>query len=291
MNILGDIATLGFLISILRISVPYILCGLGSTLSERGGITNIGLEGTLLLGAFGTVAVGHATSSPTLALVAGLCVGMLIQGLYGLLVLRFRADQIVCGVALNMLAAGVTRFLLRFFYGSSSNSPRVESLPNTTLLGALALVLLVLSHLFLFHTPLGLRLRACGENPEAAHAAGIRVLPTRAIGLLAAGFLGGLAGVWLASLQHQFVDMMSGGRGYIALAAMIFGRWKPVSVFGACLLFGTAEALQIRLQTAGIGIPPALLQTIPYVLTMVALAGAMGRARPPAALGTPWKPE
>jgi simple sugar transport system permease protein len=293
MSALGvsGLVILGAVVTVLRISVPYLLCALGGTFSERGGVTNIALEGTLLVGALGAVVGGHATGSATMALLCGVGAGLLLQGLYGLVVLRFRADQIVCGVAINLLAIGATRFLLKLLYDSSSNSPRVAAMPSTAPLVALIVLLVVAAHLVMFHTRFGLRLRACGESPAAAATAGVSVLRVRAAGVLCAGFFGGLAGVWLASLQHQFVDLMSGGRGFIALAAMIFGRWRPLGAVGACLLFGAAEAAQIGLQTAGVGPAPALTQTLPYVLTMVALAGAIGRARPPAALGAPYAEE
>jgi simple sugar transport system permease protein len=282
---------LGAAVMVLRISVPYLLCALGGTLSERGGVTNIALEGTLLCGAFGAVATAHATGSAPLALLGGVAAGVALQGLYAIAVLRFRADQIVAGVAVNLLAVGTTRFLLKLWFGSSANSPRVAALPPVAPLVALVIALVVAAHLILFHTVFGLRLRACGESPAAAATAGVRVWRERLAGVLWAGALGGLAGVWLASLQHQYVDLMSGGRGFIALAAMIFGRWRPFGAVAACLLFGAAEAAQIGLQTAGIGAPPALTQTLPYVLTMIALAGAIGRARPPAALGVPYAEE
>ncbi|HEY3352677.1 MAG TPA: ABC transporter permease [Polyangia bacterium] len=285
------LVVLGAAVMVLRISVPYLLCALGGTLSERGGVTNIALEGTLLVGAFAAVAGAHATGSAVLALGCGVAAGAALQGLYAIAVLRFRADQIVAGVAINLLAIGLTRFLLKLWFGSSSNSPREEALPPAAPLVALIILLVVTAHVLLFHTRFGLRLRACGETPSAAATAGVRVPWVRAAGVLWAGALAGLAGVWLASLQHQFVDLMSGGRGFIAIAAMIFGRWRPLGAVAACVLFGAAEAGQIALQTAGIGAPPALTQTLPYVLTMIALAGAIGRARPPAALGTPYAEE
>jgi simple sugar transport system permease protein len=285
------LVVLGAAVMVLRISVPYLLCALGGTLSERGGVTNIALEGTLLVGAFGAVAGAHATGSAPLALAAGVGAGVALQALYALAVVHFRADQIVAGVAVNLLATGATRFFLRLWFGSSSNSPREAALPPASTLAVLVVALLAAAHLILFHTRFGLRLRACGEAPAAAATAGVRVARVRTAGVLWAGALGGLAGVWLVSLQHQFVDLMSGGRGFIAIAAMIFGRWRPFGAALACLLFGAAEAAQIGLQTAGIGAPPALTQTLPYVLTMIALAGAIGRARPPAALGVPYTEE
>jgi general nucleoside transport system permease protein len=291
LSLAASALTLGTFVMVLRIAVPYLLCALGGTLSERGGVINIGLEGTLLVGAFAAVAGAHATGSSAAALAIGVGAGVALQGLYAVAVIRFRADQIVAGVAVNLLAVGATRFFLKLWFDSSANSPRVAALPPTGALAVMVVALPAIAHLLLFHTRFGLRLRACGEVPLAAATAGISVPRLRTAGVLWAGALGGLAGVWLASLQHQFVDQMSGGRGFIALAAMIFGRWRPFGVLCACLLFGAAETAQIALQTSGVGAPPALAQTLPYVLTLVALAGAIGRSRPPAALGQPWSSE
>jgi simple sugar transport system permease protein len=281
----------------LRISVPYVLAALGGTISERSGTVNIGLEGMMLIGAFGAVVGTLATGSPLLGLVVGLGAGALLAGLHAVATGVFKADHIVSGLALNLLAAGLTRVLLQRLYHSSSNSPRIPAIESLAagngllvflthpLIWATA-ALVVAVWWMLSRTVLGLRLRAVGEHPEAAAAAGLSVVGLRATGVVLSGLLAGLSGVWLAFDQHQFTDAMSGGRGYIALAAMIFGRWMPVRAAVACMLFGTAEALQIALQQSGQGgIPIQLVQTLPYVLTLIALAGAIGRATPPAALG------
>ncbi len=282
----------------LRISVPYVLAALGGVVSERSGVINIGLEGMMLLGAFGTVVGTLATGSPVAGLGFGMLAGLLLASVHAVATGWFRADHIVSGLAINLLAAGVTRVLLKRLYHSSSNSPRIEGI--TSLVsghGFVALVthplvwltvLLLLGVWWLFaRSVLGLRLTAVGEYPEAAAAAGLGVIRLRSVGVLMSGVLAGLAGVWLAFDQHQFTDGMSGGRGYIALAAMIFGKWRPVPAAAACVLFGAAEAVQMGLQ-GGAVIPVQLVQTLPYLLTLVALAGAIGRARPPAADGRPY---
>ena len=296
--------SLAFLVQIVRISVPYVLASLGGTFSERGGTVNIALEGIMLTGAFGFVLGAHVSGSPLVGLLAGCGAGIALSALFALATIRFGADQIVCGVAVNLLAVGVTRFALKMVWDSSSNSSRVESIEplaraeGTTgiVLGVLthplillAAVLVVGGHFLLFRTRFGLRLRACGEHPHAAASLGIKVRWMRLYGVLLSGLLAGLAGVWLASDQHQFTDNMTGGRGYIALAAMIVGKWRPGLAAVACLLFGAADAIQMTLGGAGIAIPSQFLQMLPYLLTIVAVVGFMGRARPPAAVGQPYE--
>lgn len=270
-----------------RISVPYLLAALGGMLCERAGVINIALEGIILAGAFGAAAGCLETSSAAVGLLAGVGAGVLVAALYGLSVLRFRGDQIVCGVAVTLFASGATRFFLRLLYHSSSNSPRILALASTLplVLAAAALVLIV--HVILFRTRLGLRLRAVGEHPQAAQSLGISALAYRWIGVLASGALAGLAGVWLVFDQHQFVAGMSAGRGFVALAAMILGGWQPLGALLGCLAFGFAEALQLQLQSSGLGLASGTVQAIPYVITILALALAPRGGRAPKALGQP----
>jgi general nucleoside transport system permease protein len=280
-----------FLFQGLRISAPYVLCALGGTVGERAGVIQLGLEGMLLLGAFfATVGADHGGIVG--GIVAGAVGGVVLAGVYALAALRGRADQVVAGIAINLLAIGLTRYLLKLLYHSASNSPRVPgfdtSLQTGLFLGATALTALAVQ-VWLSRTPGGLHLRAVGEHPEAAHSLGAGVLRIRAEGVLVSGLLAGLGGAWLALDNHGFVDRMSGGRGYIALAAVIFGRWSPLGAAAACLLFGFADALQLRLQTGG-PFPRELVQILPYVLTIIAVAGVVGRSRAPAALGRPWGP-
>jgi ABC-type uncharacterized transport system permease subunit len=295
--------SLVFLAQVLRISVPYVLAALGGVFSERAGVVALALEGEMLSGAFVSVVVTHATGSAAAGVAAGIGAGALLGAVVGLVTIRLRADQIVTGVAVNLLATGATRYLLTLLYDSSSNSPRIDTfsvpawadhplleiLVNPLFVGSVLLV--VLGQWTLHQTPLGLCLRAVGEHPEAAETLGVSVARARWTGVLVAGALAGLGGVWLGFDQHQFVDQMSGLRGYIALAAVIFGNWSPWRATLACLLFGFAEALQITLQGMDTQIPTQLVQTLPYVLTMVALAGGIGRATPPAALGKPYVKE
>ncbi len=278
--------TLGFAAAVVRITVPYALAALGGTISERSGVINIALEGLLLIGAFTATMgawFGHGAVAGVLGGVAG---GAAFGALYALLVVTLRGDQIVCGVALNLLADGLTRFLLKATFDSSSNSPRIDAWGDVgTRLIALTVGLVALFHVVVYWTPFGLRLRAVGEHPEAAASLGVKPARIRWVALILAGALAGLGGAWLAADQRQFVAGMANGRGYIAIAAMIFGGWRPVRAAAACLVFGFAEALQIALQAAGVGVPGWAIQMLPYVLTMVTLAGFIGRSRAPRALG------
>jgi simple sugar transport system permease protein len=283
-----------FLAAVLRISVPYALAALGGTWSERSGVINIALEGLLLTGAFAAALAAYFTGSAAAGVSAGAMAGALLGSVYAILVIRFKADQIVCGIAINLFADGVTRFFLKVTFDSSSNSPRIaafgaggggllETLTNPLVL--LTVFLILFSHGLLYRTRFGLRVRAVGEHPQAAASVGVRPQRIRMIAVVLSGALAGLGGAWLAADQHQFVGGMSNGRGYIALAAMIFGKWRPAWAAAAALLFGAAEATQIALQTAGVGIPAWAVQMLPYVLTMVTLSGFMGRAKAPSSLG------
>jgi simple sugar transport system permease protein len=294
-----------FLASALRITVPYTLAALGSTFSERGGVINIGLEGIMLNGALGYVLGAYWTRDPWLGLGAAVLAGVATAALHALVTVVFRADQITSGLGINLLAAGLTKFVLTQVFHSSSNSSRVVGLPEWNLFGlgnlpalgpvlsgplvVLAVAAVVAGQWVLFRSVFGLRLRSVGEHPEAAATLGLSVPALRTLGVLISGVLAGLAGAWLASEQHSFTDGMTGGRGYIAIAAMIVGKWSPFGAAAACLLFGAAEALQITLQ--GTRFPNELLQTLPYLVTMLALAGFIGRAIPPRRLGVPFDPE
>ncbi len=294
----------GFVAQTVRISVPYTMAAVGATFSERGGVVNIALEGMLLVGAFAAVLGTHLTGSPWAGLACALTASALLALVHALVAVTLRADQIISGVALNLFAVGVTKFLLKLVFGSSSNSSRVDGLPqlSSTLgqvpaVGTLlanplivaAVVLVVGGHVVLFRTRFGLRLRAVGEHPAAADTAGLSVAGLRYAGVVISGIFAGLGGAWLAFEQHSFTDGMSSGRGYIALAAMIVGKWTPFGAAAACVLFAAAETLQIVLQ--GGRIPAQFLQMLPYAITVVVLAGFIGRATPPAADGVPYRKE
>jgi simple sugar transport system permease protein len=287
----SDLVTLAFFAQALRISVPYVLAALGGTLSERAGVINLALEGMLLTGALGA-ALGAQEGGVVLGTLGGAAGGLLLALVYALVVLRFAADQIVAGVAINLLALGLSRYVLKLVWGSASSSPTLPGFGagagDTIFLTVVALAVIACQLVFT-RTVVGLRLRAVGELPEAADSLGVEVLKVRLGALCGAGVLAGLGGAWLALQNHGFVDRMSGGRGFIALAALILGRWSPVAVTAACLFFGLADALQLNLQGRDIGVPRELIQMLPYLLTLVTLAGLMGAARAPGALGRPWR--
>ena len=285
---------LTFLLQTIRIAIPYLLAAAGGVMSERVGIIALGLEGMMLAGAFGAALGSYYGGNPWAGLVGALVAGAMVTAVLAVATLRYKANQVVVGVAINLLVVAVTRFYLRRIFDSASNSPRVPgfggegtggmfaSFVNPVVwMGLAALPVLAWG---LYRTPFGLRARAVGEKPEAAATLGVAVTRLRLQGLLIAGSLASLGGAYLALDQHQFSDSMTAGRGFIALAAVIFGRWEPVRVAVACLLFAGAETLQIQLQGSQL-IPSQFVEMIPYVLTIVALAGVVGRSVAPAALG------
>jgi simple sugar transport system permease protein len=286
---------LAFLAQTLRIAIPYLLASAGGVLSERAGLIALALEGYMLGGAFCAVVGSYATGSPWAGVAAAVIGGLLLALLYAVSAIRFRADQVVVGIAINLLAIGLTRFFLRLLFGSSSNSPRIAGFDargsGTGFVALLqnplvwiGLLIVPLTAWLLYRTPFGLRVRAVGEHPVAAASVGVPVARVRYLAVALSGMLAGLAGAYLALDQHQFTDGMTAGRGFIALAATIFGRWDPVRAGLACLLFAAAETLQIQLQGSQ-AIPSQFVEMIPYLLTIIALAGVVGRATPPAALG------
>lgn len=296
---------LAFISQMVRISVPYTLAAIGGTFSERGGVVNIALEGILLNGAFTCVLATHYTGNPWVGVLAAVAGGVATAAIHAVVSITFKAEQIVSGLAINLLAMGATRFFLKIIFGSSSNSERIVGLPEwnfpvlreipvlATIFSSpliLATIAIIIGSQFvLFKTAFGLRLRSVGEHPEAADSLGVNVSRMRYAGVLLSGALAGLGGAWLAMDQHSFTDGMSSGRGYIALAAMIVGKWNPLWAAGACLMFGAAESLQMQLQ--GQAVPTQFIQMIPYVATIVVLAGLIGRSVPPAADGVPYEKE
>lgn len=302
-----DILTLAMLAQTIPISVPYVLASLGGTFSERSGVVNIALEGIMLNSAFCSILTVFYTHNAWLGIFGGIAGGVLTALIHALVCIKYKADQIVSGVAINLFAIGITKFVLRLVFGSSSNSSRVEGLPEWHLpflspdsiwnsvfgspLVLLTILIVIISQITIYKTVFGLRLRSVGEHPEAADTLGIKVSLMRYSGVLLSGVLAGLGGTYLALEQHQFTDNMTSGRGYIALAAMIFGKWTPLGAAGASLLFGFAESLNIQFQSAGYNIPNQFIQMIPYLLTMIVLAGVIGRSTPPAADGRPYEKE
>jgi ABC-type uncharacterized transport system permease subunit len=282
---------LSFLTQMIRIAIPYLFAASGGVVAERAGIVSLTLEGFMLSGAFGAVLGTHYSGSPWIGVLTGMMGGLIFSIIHAITTIRYRADQVVVGVAINLLAIGVTRFFLKLFFASSSNSPRVTGFGGNIKAGGfdnpllwLGLLVAPVVAFIIYRTPFGLRVRAAGEHPDAAESVGVSVKRVRYVAVAISGILAGLGGVYLALDQHQFTDQMTAGRGFIAISAVIFGRWDPIRAALACLLFAAAETLQIQLQGNN-AIASQFIEMIPYVLTIVALAGVVGRAIPPAALG------
>lgn len=295
MSALDVIVSGTMLAETIRMTIPYACAALGGALCERSGVVNIALEGILLSSALAAVATQESTGSATAGILAGILCGALVGLGHALLVVRGRIDAIVSGLAVNLVAAGGTRFVLRALYGSSSNSPAIPGihLPGgllvQTALDPFLLATLAVAAIFawgLARTRFGLRLRACGEDPAAAQAVGIDVTRTRLVAVTLGGAIGGIGGSALAFELHQFQAGMTGGRGYIALAAVIVAGWRPWPAVAACLAFAALDALQIVLQ-GQTRIPSQIFAVLPFVATLVALALVSRRAsgRPPAGLG------
>lgn len=286
-----ELLTITFVLQTLRITIPYLLPSLGAVYSEKGGVVNIALEGILLSGAFATAAGTYYTGNIIFGAVCGVMAGMFISLIHSIVTITFKANQIVSGIALNIFAFGLTKFFCKILFGSSSNSERIPGLETLNLpfnpFLLLCVLILAITYFVINKTRFGLRLRAVGENPKAADSLGINVSKVRYLGVLISGALGGLGGAWLAIDQHSFTDGMSAGRGYIALAAMIIGKWNPMGAAAACLLFGLAESFTLQFQDSGI--PTQFIQMLPYVLTIIVLAGFIGKANPPAADGIPYE--
>ena len=310
----GSIFNADFIASSIRIAIPLALAGLGGVFSERSGVINIGLEGMMLTGAFTAVAVTNFSTNPWVGILAAIIIGIFLGLIHGITCITFKANQIVSGVAINLFASGITVFFSWLLFNETQIMAKISlpiwglSIPNLgegpnflrsiiiifahhSPLVYLTIIIFILSHLIIFRTPFGLRLRSVGEYPQAADTMGVNVIKIRYIAVITSGALAGLAGSFLSLEQaHFFVKEISGGRGFIALAAMIFGKWTPLGTAGAALLFGFGEALAIRLQSVT-AVPVQFINMVPYLLAIFVLVSAIGRAIPPAADGIPYEKE
>jgi simple sugar transport system permease protein len=310
--------------STVRLATPLLLACLAGLFSERAGIFDIGLEGKMLMSAFFSAAVAALTGSVWLGLLAGIASSLLLSGLHGLASITFRGNQLISGVAINFLAAGLTVLIAQDWFSQGGRTPslmggaRFEpvTLPFAETIGAipylgtvytellsghsilvyLAFAFVPLTAWILFGTRFGLRLRAVGENPAAVDTAGVSVVGLRYAAVAICGVLCGIAGAYLSTaLQAGFVKDMSAGRGFIALAALIFAKWRPWHALGACLLFGLFQALELRPDlledTLGLRVQAQILGALPYVMTVIILAGFVGKAIPPKAGGEPYVKE
>jgi ABC-type uncharacterized transport system permease subunit len=288
-------------VATLHAATPLVLGALGGVFSERSGVINIALEGMMLVGAWAAVYTSFLTGSWLLGVLGAIVAGLVVALIHAVVSINFKANQVVSGVAINLLAAGFTEFMVSRVWENAGQSPAVTTMPNlftiklsTTDVSInsvvlIAVVLVAVAHWALWHTSWGLRLRAVGEHPLAADTVGVSVYKMRYYGVLLSGVLAGLAGATMSiGLTSRFINGMVSGRGFIALAAMIFGKWNPLGAVAACLLFGLADAASINLQIAGVNLPQQFLSMAPYVITMLALAGVVGRSSPPAADGIPY---
>jgi simple sugar transport system permease protein len=293
----------------LESGVLLLLPALGGVISERSGVVNIAMEGMMLTGAFAAVAVAEVTGNPWISTLVAIAAGGLMAVIHAVVSIRFRADQIISGVAINIFAFGITAFLnskITNFQGFNPVKPSaqlpylhipiLDKIPffgpiffDQNIIVYVGLFLLVAVQFMLFRTRLGLRIRAVGEHPQAADTAGINVYSIRYGSVIASGLLSGLAGAFLAiGITNVFNDGMTDGRGYIALAAMIFGKWTPIGSFVACLIFGLGTSIVANNST--LNVSRDLLSMLPYILTLVVLAGLVGKSIPPAADGQPYTP-
>ena len=294
-----DFINAGLLAAGIRLATPIVYAALGGMFSERVGIVHIGLEGVMLTSSFAGVVASYYTGNPWIGIIVAVLTGGLISFIHAVLTIKYVGDQIVSGTGLNILALGFTSYMTQIIWGNRGASDSVQGIADIALpiikdipfigkvIGTHSPLVYLMPfvtyacYYVLFKTPFGLRVRAVGEHPTAAETAGVDVIKTKYIGVILGGMLAGLGGAFL-SLSHLnlFTRGMTGGRGFIAMAAMIFGKWMPFGVFASGLLFGLADALQIRLQSLGI-LPPQIILTIPYLLTIAILAGFVGKAKAP----------
>lgn len=290
------------LFSTIRLATPLIFAALGGLFSERAGVINIALEGLMLAGAFTAAVITYETSNPYLGFAAGMISGAFIALIFAIAVIKFEADQVVTGFAISMLMFGLPAVISGRLYDASGATNQIdkqyllpELINGLPVASLLAFALVPMAWYVLYKTPFGLRLRAVGENPAAADSAGVGVYKMRYTAVILSGVLAAAGGAYLSIGQGSFFTKgMSAGRGYIALAALILAKWKPVPVLFACLFFGFTETLAIQLQgviklPSGDEIPVQFIQMIPYVLTIIVLAGFIGLSRAPKALGIPYR--
>lgn len=301
---MSEIFTLALLFSALRSATPLIFAALGGMFSERAGVINIALEGLMLAGAFTAAVVTFQSGNPYFGLLSGMAAGAVLAAVYAISTIKFEADQVVAGTAINFLMLGLPALVSSAIYDSAGSTPQIDKtslIPNfansISLATIIAFSIVPLCWYVMYKTPFGLRLRAVGENPAAADSAGVNVIRLRYTAVIISGILAAAGGAYLSIGQSSlFTRGMSAGRGFIALAALILAKWKPVPVLFACLFFGLMEALTIQIQgviklPSGEDIPVQFIQIIPYVLTIIVLAGFIGLSRAPKSLGIPYKKE
>ncbi|HLL21380.1 MAG TPA: ABC transporter permease [Kofleriaceae bacterium] len=284
------LVTFAFWANVLRIAIPYVLATIGGAITERAGVVDLALEAKLLFGAFTAAAIGHATGSAYAGIAGGIAAGMIVAAAQTFCALRLGADQVIIGVAFNLIALAGTRFMLQLFYGVGANSPPTPGFGDALVANPvfwIAVVASVTASVALARTRWGLRLRAAGDRPEALVAVGVSPTRARVAAALVGGALAGAGGAQLALAVDGFVADMSGGRGYIALAMVILAGWRPWLAAVACLAVACANAISTELQISGSAIPRELAPLLPYMLTVLVLAIWGGSGKPPRALGKP----
>lgn len=303
---MSEIFTIAMLLSAIRLSTPLIFAALGGLFSERSGVINIALEGLMLAGAFTAAVATYELHNPFLGMFCGILAGAALAYIYAVSCIKFQADQVVAGMAINFLMIGLPALISGAVYDSAGSTPQIDKawqfpdiINGLSWASLLVFALVPICWYVLYKTPFGLRLRATGENPEAADVAGVNVIKLRYIAVVISGVLAGAGGAYLSIGQSSlFTRNMTAGRGFIALAALILAKWRPVPVLLACLFFGFMEALTNQIQGAswaklpsGEDIPVQFIQIIPYLLTIIVLAGFIGLSRAPKALGIPYRKE
>lgn len=302
---MSELFTIALIFSTIRLATPLIFAALGGLFSERAGVINIALEGLMLAGAFTAAVATYELHNPFLGFAIGMVAGGALAVIYAVACIKFQADQVVAGMAINFLMIGLPALISGAVYDSSGSTPQIDKawqLPNyfnsISLASIIAFALIPICWYVMYKTPFGLRIRAAGENPQAADAAGVNVIRLRYVAVIISGLLAAAGGAYLSIGQSSlFTRNMTAGRGFIALAALILAKWRPVPVLVACLFFGFTEAVAIQVQGAswakinGEDIPVQFIQIIPYVLTIIVLAGFIGLSRAPKALGIPYRKE
>jgi simple sugar transport system permease protein len=299
---MSEIITLSLLFSTIRFATPLIFAALGGMFSERSGVINIALEGLMLAGAFTAAVITYESGNPFLGFLCAMIAGAGLAFVYAIACIKFEADQVVAGFGINILMLGLPALLSSAIYDSAGSTEQIAKenlLPgifDINIASFLAFLLVPVCWYVLYKTPFGLRLRAVGENPAAADAAGVNVVRLRYIAVILSGVLAAAGGAYLSIGQSSlFTRGMTAGRGFIALAALILAKWRPVQVLLACLFFGFTEALTIPLANikmpSGENVPVQFIQIIPYVLTIIVLAGFIGLSRAPKSLGIPYRKE
>ena len=299
-----------FFASDIRTALPILIASLGIVISERAGVVNIGCEGMMLTGAFMGVAGSYLFNSALLGVVTAMVSGMLVALLFAVFTINFKANQTVVGIALNILALGFTTTMNRVLFGVDSGVINIKTIPNVSVPGVsavpvfgrsifgqsllwyVAVCVMLISIFVVYKTDKGLKIRAVGENPKACATVGIKVNRVRTCTILYSGLLSGLAGAYVSMGQVSFfTENMVSGRGYMALAAVVFGKYNPLGVFGACLIFGMGDSLRYLLQGMGINVSHQILSMLPYIITIIALCGVTGKGSRPMASGVPYEEE